>query len=468
MAIIATISASSTSTVSRLDSEYFKPGYLTLSSRLRELATESTTALCDISDGNHASVSEHFSSDPSVGPRYLRGQDIGGFFLGDANPVYIPRSIYDSLQRSHMQPGDVLLSIVGTIGSLSLVPKDAPPLTGSCKIAILRPRLDRISSEYLAAFLASRYGQFQIHRQTRGAVQMGFILEDMRFIRVARLGKAELAIGENVEKAYIQACEAKDLYSSAQRILEHELGLDNVNFSHRTGYETSLSETLQAGRWDSEFYKPKYRRILDAVLKARKVRVNGFVPINRFISYLTNGHTPLRHDLTVGEVPFLTAEHVSDFRLDFGTDKRILRRHHEGELARTALRDGDILVTIKGKVGNCAVVRDCPKAANINQDVALIRLRNGVHPYFFAAWFNSLMGKQLVEQRSTGGINPFLGLGNLRGLPFPMLDLKEHNRIGDLVQTTVEKAYAAERQASNLLGQAKRRVEALIEQKTAG
>lgn len=131
---------------------------------------------------------------------------------------------------------------------------------------------------------------------------------------------------------------------------------------------------------------------------------------------------------------------MSDFHLDFGTDKRILQLHHETELARTALRNGDVLVTIKGKVGNCAVVRNCPKAANINQDVALIRLKKGVHPYFFTAWFNSLMGKQLVEQRSTGGINPFLGLSNLRGMPFPVIAPKEHRRIGDLVQEKVENA----------------------------
>lgn len=132
------------------------------------------------------------------------------------------------------------------------------------------------------------------------------------------------------------------------------------------------------------------------------------------------------------------------------------------------MRDGDVLVTIKGKVGNCAVVRNCPQAVNINQDVALIRLRDGIHPYFFAAWFNSQMGKQLVEQRSTGGINPFLGLGNLRGMPFPVISQKEQQRIGDLVRETVENAYSAERDATTLLEQAKSRVEKLIEQSAAG
>jgi len=271
-------------------------------------------------------------------------------------------------------------------------------------------------------------------------------------------------IGDKVRSALALRRKSEELCASGQRILEQRLGIKQIDLSPRVGYETRLSATFQARRWDSEFYKPKYQRVIDTILKAKKVKVERFVPVGQLISYLTNGHTPLHHDLGVGEVLFLTAEHVSDFRLDFGTDKRILQLHHQTELARTALRDGDILVTIKGKVGNCAVVRHCPHAANTNQDVALIRLRNGIHPYFFAAWFNSLAGRQLVEQRTTGGINPFLGLGNLQGMPFPILDPKEHRRIGDLVQETIEKAYAAERMASGLLEEAKHRVEELIEE----
>lgn len=132
------------------------------------------------------------------------------------------------------------------------------------------------------------------------------------------------------------------------------------------------------------------------------------------------------------------------------------------ELARTALKDGDLLVTIKGKVGNCVVVRNAADGANINQDLGLFRLRPGVHPYFVAGWFNSIFGKQLVEQRSTGGINPFLGLGNLRWMPFPILPSKDHLRIGDLIQKTIQSAQDAEDEASRLLETAKERVEDLI------
>ena len=49
-------------------------------------------------------------------------------------------------------------------------------------------------------------------------------------------------------------------------------------------------------------------------------------------------------------------------------------------------------------------------------------------------------------------------------MPFPVIDQKEQQRIGNLVQETVEKAQSAEREASDLLENAKRRVEELIEQ----
>lgn len=394
----------------------------------------------------------------------LRSQNIKEFHIdADKNPIFIPEAFNRKLRKSEVHPGDILITRSGVAGNVAIVPQNFPKANSADIILVrLRPGMD---PRYVVAFVNSSFGRFQVKRQVSGGIQGHLnltIAEDILIPELPPQQQAEIA--EAVQTGLNRVTEAKAIYASAQRTLEEEVGLDKIDLSHSIGYPTRLSETLQARRWDSEFYKPRYRRMMNAVLKAKKVRVERLVPVGRLISYLTNGHTPLRHDLRVGEIPFLTAEHVSDLRLDFGTDKRILRRHHETELARTALRNGDILVTIKGKVGHCAVVRDCPEAANINQDVALIRLRNSVHPYFFAAWFSSLMGKQLVEQRSTGGINPFLGLGNLRGMPFPMLDPKEHRRIGDLVQRTVEKAYAAERDASDLLEQAKRRVEELIEQ----
>ena len=89
----------------------------------------------------------------------------------DADPIYIPEKIYRTLTRSHMLAGDVLVGIVGTIGSVGLVTKRHGNLTGNCKLAIIRAHT--LAPEYIAAYLGSRIGQNEIQRQIRGAVQMG-------------------------------------------------------------------------------------------------------------------------------------------------------------------------------------------------------------------------------------------------------------------------------------------------------
>lgn len=462
MAVWSEVRSSGLEDTIRFDAEYYHPAYLEFARELRRIHSYPLGALAFITDGQHG----YFNLDEHSEIRQITAKHIIGGLVDRSSADRLSVETHNKNLRSSLQAGDVLVTTAGTIGVVGYVTEDVPPANIDQDVARIHIQDSRLQPLFLWIFLQTRFGQFQIDRFSTGQVQRHLSLSKTRNLRVPiRLWQENIVA---IAQAYIDCIQrSSELYLSTQEILENELGIDKIDLSPRVGYATHLSELFQSRRWDGEFYKPKYQRVLDAVLNAKKVKVERFVPVGQLLSYLTNGHTPLHHDLEVGEVPFLTAEHVSDFRVDFGTDKRILRRQHETELARTDLHDGDILMTIKGKVGNCAIVRNCPDFANINQDVALVRLRNGIHPYFFAAWFNSLMGKQLVEQRSTGGINPFLGLGNLRGMSFPVLDPKEHNRIGDLVQETVESAYAAEQEASALLERAKRQVEELIEREAA-
>lgn len=459
MPVWAEVKLSDLALGSRLDPEFYRPEFLLRGKELSCLPRHTLGNVAYVTDGEHGSV-------PYVekGVRYLTAENIQKGYVDLSNIRYVEEWVNKRNARAAVSTGDILISIKGTLGQVAVAEEWLPPANMNRDVAIVKIHSLNIQSEYLAAFLLSRFGQFQALREGSGGVQQMITLGRLRTIQVPLLCKEDQ---ESVAALWRRGSslreQAKSLYASAHGVLESELGLDMIDLSTQLGCESRISEILLARRWDGEFFRPKYQRVMEAVLKAKKVRVEKFIPIGGLFAYLTNGHTPLRHNLGIGEIPFLTAEHISDFRVDFGTDKRILQRHHETELARTALRDGDILITIKGKVGNCAVVRDCPPTANINQDVALIRLRDGVHPYFLAAWFNSLMGKQLVEQRSTGGINPFLGLGNFRGMPFPMILPRDHERIGDTVQQVVGKAYEAERESARLLEEAKRQVEELIE-----
>ncbi|MDQ3321590.1 MAG: hypothetical protein M3525_03905 [Acidobacteriota bacterium] len=89
-------------------------------------------------------------------------------------------------------------------------------------------------------------------------------------------------------------------------------------------------------------------------------------------------------------------------------------------------------------------------------------LKEGVNPYYIAGFINSVIGKMFVRQISTGQINPFLGLGNLRTIPIPLFD--NADEIGAHIKQKVIEAEQTQSQSKHLLETAKRAVEIAVEQ----
>ena len=217
--------------------------------------------LAVVSDGNHFTISDALVED---GIPYYRGQDVTDcFFAETASPIHITQEAYDRrhMRRSYLERGDVLLSIIGTIGELSLVASDGPA-TCSCKLAILRPR--KIAPEFLAVFLRSEHGQNQIERLTRGAVQRGLILEDMD-----QLWVPDVAEGFEKRIAQLICCARTSQETTADKINEAEhtllaaLGLADWTPPEPLSYAARARDAFAAGRLDARFFAPRIRALLD-------------------------------------------------------------------------------------------------------------------------------------------------------------------------------------------------------------
>lgn len=455
MAVFSTVPLQRVTSELRFDAEYFQPDFLEQEAEIRSVGFSPLSDVASVSDGNHLAISHRFSD---AGVRYLRGQDLTDYFIADDNPIYIPIDDYEKLARSHIFPGDVLLSIVGTVGNVAVVSDKYPLLTASCKLAIIRAH--SINSYFLAAYLASNTGQDQLRRRVRGAVQQGLILPDLRMLPIPVAPDDRQTEAERlIRRAFRERQNALQLFGDAGSYLDRELQLNDIDLSDRPHYTASSTEVNAAARMDPEYFNPKYLRVREALSRLPGA---GVAPLEELVEEITNGHTPLDHDLSIGNVVFLTAEHISDFDIDFSSGKRILTEHHESILQRTRLRSGDLLVTIKGRVGNAAVADEIPWLSNINQDVAVMRLRNNVHPYYVAGFLNSAAGRALVEQTSTGQINPFLGIGNLRQIPIPMLQEERMDELGDAIQSMVFDARRANALSIKLLEEAKTGVDLLV------
>lgn len=130
---------------------------------------EQLTNLVTIKGGKRLPAGKSLQQEPNSHP-YIRVRDVGHRDLPRSGLEYVPDDLFPPISRYIVQPNDVLLSIVGTIGALSIVDEqyNLASLTENC---VKLHGLGREDALYLFYYLSSPVGQQEIHRGTVGAVQ---------------------------------------------------------------------------------------------------------------------------------------------------------------------------------------------------------------------------------------------------------------------------------------------------------
>ena len=460
MAVWSEVKYSYLNFASRIDGEYFSPNYLLNEQLIRKLDTKPLPFAFSVSDGNHLEVSQAFTEKINGIP-YFRGKDINDFFLENASPIRIPFSVFNTqqMQRSHFKANDVLLSIVGTIGSVSIVPETIGLATGSCKIAILREK-GFINPHFLAAFLLSKYGKFQIERNTRGAVQMGLILKDLVHIRIPIISKAdEEEIAKLVSNAISANQKSKKLYIEAQETLEQELGLDKLNFEKPVGYEASFSEAMLSLRTDAEYFQPKYLKLIRTLLK--RSESNGVNPykVKEILKTSPKYGTSTKLKYLNEGVAFLRIADLSDLKFEKDNLKYISWKDAILEKAAQVKTD-DILISRSGTLGLTICIPNELDGSVFGSYFIKLQLNGTINPLYFSFYMNSLAGKMQVERYNTGGIQTNLTIPAIESFLIVPLKRKKENQILELIKKSEDFL----KESKQLLEKAKQMVEDLIEQ----
>lgn len=318
-----------------------------------------------------------------------------------------------------------------------------------------------MDARYISVFASTEYGTCQLEAEVKAVAQPTISTETVRDFRIPLFShEFRLSICEVFDESERLLSLSKRHKDQSEQTLLQALGLENWQPPNPLTYEASAASAFTSNRLDAEFFNSKYDAALDAL---RAAGAKSLRPLGDFLKSLTNGHTPLRHNLSKGDVPFICSEHVQDFEVDLESSKRILTEHHKTELKRTQLKNNDILLTIKGRVGNAAIVEGLEGAANINQDVALLRMNKELPHWWIISFLNSRFGKLMTEKYQTGQINPFLSLGTIRTLPIPVFEDKLMQEVGQEMRQLVLEARAARHRSKALLEHAKRAVEIAIE-----
>ncbi len=139
--------------------------------------------IAKVKGGKRLPKGVHLQSKQNAHP-YIRVRDFNcrTLELNDAFE-YVDDETQKSIRQYIVSTGDVLVTIVGTIGLTAIVGQslDGANLTENCvKIS----GLDSVDSEYLYYYLSSPFGQQEIARRTVGAVQPKLPIKNIRSMEI--------------------------------------------------------------------------------------------------------------------------------------------------------------------------------------------------------------------------------------------------------------------------------------------
>lgn len=439
----------------RMDAEFFQRRHLAIEAKLAATRCGTVAEVASVADGNHFSISESFVEE---GVPYYRGQDVvGHFFIEQANPNRITREAFEQsfMRRSHLKQGDVLLSIIGTIGETSLV-KTKQEATCSCKLAILRPK--DIEPAYLATYLSSAVGRALTERWKRGAVQTGLLLEDMDQLPVPRFSKVfEGKIAAVVSGAFDAQSASVQAIDEAEISLMCALGLKIWQAPEAISYARDSAQAFAAERFDAEYFHPAKTEALAKLNALSDCTVGDLFNSVRELWQPDDDSGPdvvRNYDLTDALSPFLDGSKEPSDRAAIASTKKTIRA---GDLVVSRLRSYLKEIALVQSGGNV------PMVASTEYIVLRPKKSDGLPVEALMIFLRSALPQTVFKWSQDGSNHPRFDEKELLRLPVPRVLIQQAKKHVAAVRSVISKR----ERATKLLDAAKRAVETAIEDSEA-
>lgn len=155
------------------------------------ITTVNLGEIADVKGGKRLPKGVNLIDIPNAHP-YIRVRDLNNALFASLTPnyAYVDEETQKSISRYIVSTGDVLISIVGTIGLTAIVDStlDKANLTENC---VKVTNLKHITPEYLLLYLRSQLGREAITKGTVGAVQQKLPIKNIQAIPIPLLSEKD-------------------------------------------------------------------------------------------------------------------------------------------------------------------------------------------------------------------------------------------------------------------------------------
>jgi type I restriction enzyme, S subunit len=151
---------------------------------MNEWIIEELGNLAQVKGGKRLPKGAMLTDIPNSHP-YIRTRDINNHKIVVGDLLYVPDDIFQAISRYTVQEGDVIISIVGTIGLCSVIPSELnlANLTENCA-KIVDIDNTRLVPQYLYYYLISEDGQYEIETRNVGSTQPKLPLYNIKALQI--------------------------------------------------------------------------------------------------------------------------------------------------------------------------------------------------------------------------------------------------------------------------------------------
>lgn len=432
----------------RIDAEFFQKQYIVLDKYIGDgLPLSEIASTVDLqSNGAFRQIFDILNDNGHKEVPYIRSGNVGDFFLNRNELHFISNKAHSLLPKTHTKHGDILMARKGKIGGATLITEDDVDLNSNDNVVNIRIKDSRYIPGYVVAFLNSKFGLSQVQRLSTGNVQPWLSMKQVRMLRTVLLDYADQQkISGIVSMAYSKNKLSKSLYAQVQELLEKELELDQLVQEKPKSYEANFSEVVINGRVDAQCYKPEYIEYEKHLRKRGNFDYLG----NVLVSSIKGQQAEIVID---GDMEYVSIKDIQGLEIYSG------EKCSQSSKIRIAEK-GDLLLAITGAtIGKIGIVSRSNKLA-FSGDLLSLKTNKSIDPYYLLAVMSNPIGQSQCQRWITGSTNGHLSPVDVNKIVIPRISVDLENKISELVQSAITVSLESEQ----LLKQAKKRVEDLIE-----
>ena len=448
MAQISTIKYSDILEAHRYDAEYFKPEYLEIERNIRKQSFSHFGELTrlfvkGIFDINSDVYTTH-------GIPFVRISNLKNSIIDDSDIVYITEEENKKNKKTELRYSDIILSKTA-YPACSLVTLERCN-TSQDTIAIKLKADARISSKFLVIFLNTKYGISQMRRYFTGNIQMHLNLTESKQILVPSLPSLfQKEISDLFDESIEKQVQSKQLYHEANEILLKELGLLNYQIKHNLAFSATKKEIEQSGRFDSEYFQPKYKEIIEKIEKYD----GGWNTLENVIKFKDKNFIPKDGEkykyLALSNIS--SQGYIKDYQEELGKNlpSRARRRIHTGDV---------IISSIEGSLSSCAIVDEEFDSAVCSTGFFVLNSEK-INPETLLILFKSSIIQELLQRGTKGTILTAISKTELEYIRLPLVKKSVQQQIAARIQ----ESHQLRKESKKLLEETKKKVEEEIERR---